>query len=261
MTKKETVRFVKLKGCIAKLITSPPVGQLIGWVFSDNIPSFGTRIDTRNDVSETVKASIFWRTYESTEIRFIKHYLRSDLDVIELGASIGVVSSHIAQKLCAGCKLVCVEANPYIYKSIHDNLAKNASSTKCYIEQAAISYSNNEDGKTDFYMGETNLLSSLNPTEGMKVQAEATTLTAIISKYKIGQYALVMDIEGGELEIILHDHNALANCQQIIAELHVSTDGGVKFGIDDLIRLLIDKHEFALRALRGPVCVFERNSV
>ena len=41
-------------------------------------------------------------------------YLDGNLNLIEFGSSIGIVSSHIARKLKSGTKFIMVEANPGI---------------------------------------------------------------------------------------------------------------------------------------------------
>src|ERR1700730_12780210 len=83
-----------VKRVIARIICHPLIGRIISLVFRDRIPSRGSLIHTKDKaVVPSVKAALFWGLYESAEVRFVKEFLRSDLDVIELGSSLGVVTS------------------------------------------------------------------------------------------------------------------------------------------------------------------------
>ncbi|MCX6186516.1 MAG: hypothetical protein NTU43_05895, partial [Bacteroidetes bacterium] len=52
-----------------------------------------------SDQHPFIQSLIFWNVYERKEIRSIKKYLNSSLDIIELGSSIGFVSLCIASLL------------------------------------------------------------------------------------------------------------------------------------------------------------------
>src|SRR4051812_6437349 len=96
-----------LKTAIADLLCSSFIGNLLSRAYSDRIPNGGLVVDTSHpSVTPQLTASIFWRIYEGAEIRFVHQFLRPDLDVIELGSSIGVLSCHIKQRLLPSCKLI-----------------------------------------------------------------------------------------------------------------------------------------------------------
>ena len=77
------------------------------------IANRGRVIDT-NDfaVSAWVRTLVFWGIYETAELRLIERHLPRDIDVIELGGSIGVIAAQIAGHLIPGTRLISVEANP-----------------------------------------------------------------------------------------------------------------------------------------------------
>lgn len=106
------VRLLRVKKQVARVLCSPAIGNLLSKFLSDETPSRGLRVMTAEPiVMPATKASLFWGLYESAEVRFVKEHLRPDLDVIEAGSSIGVVSSHVAKRLRPGRKLICVEAD------------------------------------------------------------------------------------------------------------------------------------------------------
>ena len=254
----QKVRFTGLKASATRVLTHPLIGKSLGMLFSDRIPCRGVRVDTRVNVTDEVKAKLFWGIYESAEIRFIQQYLRPDLDVVELGSSLGVVASHIAQRI-AGRRLICVEANPSLKETIQANLRANAGAVDCRVVEAAIDYDATGTGVTGFVKGRNNLDSRA--ARGVNEDAiwvKSTTLSALLREHAMGEYTLVTDIEGAELGLFLADGAALGNCRQIIAELHDATFQQRSANVEDLINIICRDCGFTLRARRGPVCVFDK---
>lgn len=247
--------MVKVKTLFARAVKSELFGRLIGWAFHNRIPASGLKIETRN-VHPSINGSLLFRTYERAEIKFIKRYLRRDLDVIELGANIGVVSSHIA-KVCKSSRLVCVEANPDVINTLEGNLSRNAGHLIYSIENAVLDYSENDS--VAFYIGKANLASSVARITDKRCDLSSISLSQILSKHNIKRYCLVMDIEGTEIDLVLFDRTALGGCQQIIAELHdaQSVITQQMYTVDQIISLICDCG-FVLSRRRGPVCVFTR---
>jgi FkbM family methyltransferase len=257
----ETVRFAPLKAAIVKLIASPAVGWLIGFLFRDRIPSHSFYFDTHGKIDPRVKAHLLWGIYERAEIRFIRNYLRTDIDVVELGSSIGVLSTYIMSRLRNGKRLVCVEANPDLIGYIHRNLELNRLEGATVVT-AAVSYLTDKEGIALFRVGDTNLDSSLASMSGAEngntIRVTGCTLRELLDKFQLDDFALVCDIEGEEIGIFLHDAHALARCRQMVIELHETQEDAVNYTVEDLIDLVTYRHGFELRARRGPVCVFDR---
>lgn len=253
----QKVRFTRLKAILTRGLTHPSVGRALGTLFSDRIPAHGMRIDTRTGITDSVKARLFWGIYESAEIRFTRQFLGSDLDVVELGSSLGVVSCHIARKI-NGRRLVCVEANPALAESIKTNLRVNVPSANCEVLTAAIDCAPSSTGMAQLQVGATNLVSSLGPSSSPTVRVEAITLSEVLSRYGVCEYALVCDIEGAEHALFLYDREALKGCKCIIAELHSTTLCDRVVDVDEVVEMICHDCGFMLRARRGAVCAFER---
>jgi len=250
----------RLKAHAADVLCHPLVGLAIRTVFRGRVPSLrfpGWRValDAPGVTSRTA-AEIFWGIYESAELRFVERHLCRDLDVVEIGSSIGAVSSAIAQRQDPNRRLVCVEANPQLHDLLRRNLAANAPGRRVEIVPRAISY----DGPTvSFGLGASNVsgrLATAGPgTEAVEVPA--TTLSEILRAQGLTRFALVADIEGGEAAIIEKDEPALRNCDQIVIELHATQLDGRDISIEDLVHN-IEARGLALTARHGPVCLFER---
>lgn len=253
----EPIRFTKAKNLIASFITSDLIGWIIGNIFRDNIPSYNLLVNTQW-ASSKIKASVFFRIYESAEIKFIKQYLPYNIDVIELGSSLGILSSHIATQITDNHRLICVEANPKLLDSIEFNLQLNAKHLLTYnIVNAAIDYRGKDE--IDFFLGDQTTTSSTTQITEQKQAIKSTTLSQIVKIFNFKKYALVMDIEGAEIDLFLYENEALKKCNLIIAELHEgkSLVSGVFMSVNDLIQL-ISRRGFTLSKQRGSVVFFER---
>lgn len=254
---------LRVKKAAAKLLCSPTVGRAIALLFRDRIWSRGCVIDTRHPfVTPAIKASLLWGLYESTEVRFVRRYLRSDLDVVELGSSIGVIASQIASRLDRSRLLVCVEANPWLLDQIRVNVDRNAPGARVAIVHGALDYSCDERPWVEIALGERNIDSRVRRPEPGESFAKAPTLTLgrILADQGIREYALVCDIEGAEAGIVERDAAALELCRQLIIELHQTTREG-RLVTPDAMRTAFEvDHGFRLRDRHGAVFVFEKPS-
>ena len=251
------------KGRVAAILSCSAIGRLLAVLLHDRIPNRGCVIDTSSPVIvPSIKASLFWGFYESPEIRFVQRYLRNDLDVVELGSSIGVVSAHIARKMGQDRRLICVEPYSGLLDEIRINLALNAPRACYEIVHGAIDYSPEHRDGVALAVGERNLGSRVVAAADAAAQAcirvPAVTLSDILAQHRIQSYALVADIEGGEAGLLEHEEGALAQCQQLIIELHAATYAGRPVGPEALDAALRSRHGFKLCDRRATVGVYER---
>lgn len=250
---------VSWKGRIADFICHPVVGRAMSGLLGGQIPSRGFTIDTRDKhVAARSVAYLLWGLYEKAEIDFVRHYLRSDLDVIELGSSLGVVALHILQRIGVERKLVCVEANPHLVPLIGKNLKTNASGREVAVLNRAIDYTGT--GEVDFSISEDNLTSGVTASgvaSGKRIKA--STLGDLLGETGIkDEFALVCDIEGAEAGIIMADRDSLLRCRQIVIELHQTAYQGRDYTAEDLSEHLQATHGFRLTARHGFVYLFEK---
>lgn len=250
------------KARLAAVLCSRFSGRLLGALYHDRIARQGVVIHTSAEVvSPVVKASVFWGIYESAEIRFVRHYLDSTLDVVELGSSIGVVSSHIARRLDAGGRMVCIEANPLLLPVLRQNLAANAGHISVDVVHGAVVYGV-DSPSVSFELAELSTHSQLADAAeavrgGRRVTVPSITLADILDDRAITRYALVCDIEGAEAGLLERDTSALAECRQLIIELHDTTYDGRPVTVGSMLRR-IEELGFERRDGYGSVFVFGR---
>ena len=249
-----------LKVFIGTALCHPIISAMISAAFKGRIPSQGFIFDTNSKyIPRCNAASIFWGLYERKEIYCIRRFLRANLDVIELGSSLGVTTIHIVAVQERARKLICVEANPYLIKTIQNNVTFNAPWKKAEIINRAIDYSGQME--VNFTVGENNLGSHISDVGGDQMRLLKTiTLRKLLDDYQIKDFALVSDIEGAEAGIIINDAEALTRCWQMIIELHPIDYEGRAYSVDELREKIETFHGFRLTARHHGLHVFERAS-
>jgi FkbM family methyltransferase len=254
-----------MKQLIYNLLCNTLTGQVIYSIFDGTIPNLryrSYRFDlTRAAFEKRLAASIFFGFYESAEIRLLEKHFHGELDVIELGASCGVVSSHIISKFRDARKqLISVEANEALFDSwkANTNRHNRANALNSFLHNAV------------YYQSEwVNFMVSRNTTES-KISAEVSpssqaaiktiTLDDVVEKYALEQFLLVCDIEGAELQIFLNEKKEiLDHCAGMIIELHDTADEHKKFTVNE-VALIIQNHGFLLEERQGNVFYFVRKS-
>ncbi len=247
----------QLRGHLARAIY-PVLGRSVAAVLHNRVRMRDCVIDTASPyITPTTVARLFLGRYEAPEIDFIRRRLPRNLDVVELGASIGVGTAHIARRLDAGRQLICVEANPYLLPLISANVERNTPGRRLVVLNEAIDYSGQPTVRLQ--VSETNTNSRLGSDPG-GLAVVATTLSAVVAQFGLRAFALVADIEGAEAGLILHDAPALGQVQHLLIELHATEYQGERWTPERQRDLLISRHHFRLLATRGPVYVFDRSA-
>ena len=207
-----------------------------------------------------IKAKLFLRGYEPVEINFVKKYLCPDRDVIDLGSSLGVVTSHVGRKLRAGRRVICVEANPQLPDIIRANVMRNAPHVQLKIVSGAVDYSPDQREFVELALGFDNLVAHIVEDDAVPhgISVPVISLSEIIRHYKIDEYTLVSDIEGSEVGLLEMDGAALARCRQMIIELHHTVRHERIIRAEAVAADLRRKHGFRQIDRRAQVYVFEK---
>ena len=246
---------------IFRIFYRAALGRLIARVYHDQIPNLDCVIDTGSSlVVPRIKAKLFLRGYEPVEIGFVKKYLRPDRDVIDLGSSLGVVTSHIGRKLNAGRRIIGVEANPHLLDIIRANVTRNAPHVQVEIVSGAVDYPPDAREFVELVLGSDNLMAHIVEDEVVPqgIFVPVISLSEIIRSQHIGEYTLVSDIEGSEAGLLEMDGAALATCRQMIIELHHTVRRDRIIRAEELATALREKHGFRQIDRRGQVYVFEK---
>jgi len=169
----------------------------------------------------TMKSRFFLGRYERKERKAIRSFLDPSLPVIELGASIGVVSCITNKKLKNPQKHVVVEANPELIPLLTANRGLNDCSFT--IINKASGYGSKE---AVFYLHERFASGSMHRVTDKAISVPTTTLADIFSEYHFEYANLICDIEGGELDLLKYEKELISRkIFQIIVEVHPSFVG------------------------------------
>lgn len=153
-------------------------------------------------------------TYEKEEATYLSQFLRPNDTVLELGSCLGYVSCLTNDLLADKSKHVVLEANPRLIPSIEKN--KEANKAGFHIEQKIISNTK----KNTFYIHDLIVGGSLKRKTAYEVEVEGVTVAELEKKYKLRFNTLVMDIEGGELELLRNQQAAISKFDRIFMEIH-----------------------------------------
>lgn len=201
------------------------------------------------------KGTILLGWYEGDEREMIQKNLPDDGPVIELGASIGVVSCITNRRLLSPDQHVVVEASPELIPT----LKKNRDSNGCQfaIVAAAIAYGSDIIA---FYPNSESLAGSIYAGNGQKIEVPAKTLQAIAEDAGFCHFNLICDIEGSEIEMINHEIDFIReHVGLILMETHYFTPYGEE-GVNALLETLATNGFEIIDSKGKHYCFRNRNS-
>lgn len=244
---------------LAGAMTHPLVGRALATVYRNNIPSGGLKFDTSGPaVDDRSKASLFWGFYEKAERGYISTLLRRDLDVVELGASLGVVTSTVASIIGPQQRIVTVEANPRMIPSLRTNVERHAKGRSITIVHGAVSYESDSE-MVSIDIGDRSIAGRVSDmASAHTVDVPRLTLVGLLAEHEIGDFILVSDIEGAEIGLFLEDEAALERCRQIVIELHDGSYRGRSYSVREARGLVASMPGFSVVAEHGGVMVLNK---
>lgn len=177
----------------------------------------GVRIPVMSMLTNNICAAIYDGHYEGAELRTFKSMLEGDDVLLEVGAGIGFLSSYCAREIGSE-KVHTYEANPRLEGLIREVYAANQ-----VLPALKIGVLGRGAGTTNFYITRDFWASSLiQPTEPSEViSVPVYDLNEEVRR--INPTFLLMDIEGGEYELIKEiDFHTI---RKISVEIHTDVLG------------------------------------
>ena len=176
----------------------------------------------RNQTSFYERGAAWLHGYENPECLLVREFMPPDTTVLELGACLGVVSCVLNKKLLRPERHVAVEGNPRIVGSLAGN--KELNGCRFQIENCVVSHRPSEE----FYLGASIVLSGRDHGEGEPLLVDGRSITDLEAKHGFQFDFLVMDIEGGEFDILTTQKEFLTRCRGIVVENHPHVIGNKK---------------------------------
>ena len=177
---------------------------------------FDVAIDLERWPAKILRA-LFRRHYEKHELRLVSRLLKPSDRVIELGSAIGVVALA-ASRIVPPEHIACFDANPDMVAEAKSNFAINHKDISA--QNAVLVADAGAPPEVTFYRSPYFLSSSLQQrgADATPIQVETASLIRSISKSDAN--VLIVDIEGGEFDLL--GSADLSTIETLILELHVS---------------------------------------
>ncbi len=190
------------------------------FIWPDHLDVYGVILNLRNlKFSAGTKYALIKGRYEAAELYFVNKYVKNNDFVIELGASIGIVTRLISKKVGVLGNVIAIEGSKKVFNSEKSNL-KNIDNIR-YIHALGFPFYNvnlNKYKNLKFEDSSSFLGGQIGKNISYNNQNDIIDLTIIPDGYE--DYGLIVDIEGSEQEILsdfaLIDHRI----SYIIIELH-----------------------------------------
>ena len=183
----------------------------------------GVKVPASRFLHETRIERINSARYEGQEIAGAMHVVKDNDIVLEIGAGIGLVGAVIA----ANCKPKSVqsfEANPELIPAINTLYEANDLQGRISVQNKILVSAPDRPGTMPFHLHNSYLGSSLIDEAG-RARKTVPVPTADFAEVcaALSPTVLVMDIEGGELELLRHAD--LTGFRAIVLEFHPKAYG------------------------------------
>jgi len=161
--------------------------------------------------------------YEKEEIKAIQKYVDEEHDIIDLGASTGFLTVYLLETLKSSPRAVAVEGNQRLIPLIER--VRKMNEVKFEIENSAY-HSTLEN--VNFNIHHLTVGGSVQRETNKKEKVNAICLEEIIRKYGIREFICVVDIEGGEADLINNEiHTLEEKCNTLLVEFHEGYAEGI----------------------------------
>jgi FkbM family methyltransferase len=173
--------------------------------------------------------------HEWGEVRFLESIVKEGMNVIDIGANIGITTVPIAKRIGEAGKLYSFEPVPEYFDTLRKNLSSNRLDNVRVYELAVT----DQVGRLNFY--QKGLSSGVIFEEGAKkFEAPATTVDSFLSEERVERIDLInMDCEGSELLVLRGAKETLRrNKVQIFCEIHHGFLKQLGQSIRDLVKYL-----------------------
>jgi FkbM family methyltransferase len=207
-----------------------PLGSAAGWFYSSVIcfveglvfdcfvrrfRANGCEFEIPRHLTPTAfRAGFLTNAYEAEERELIRKFIRKDDSVLEVGACLGIVSCVTNKLLHDNTRHVVVEGNPFCIPAIHRNREIN----QCgfLVENCALS----SQRDVTFYLHPIYIVGGTTQRKSSRpICVPGRALEELDARY--GPFsALVMDIEGTELDALEPAMEILKKYRVVIIELH-----------------------------------------
>jgi len=183
--------------------------------------------------------------HERGEVKFLESIVKGGMNVIDIGANIGITTVTVARKIGRRGKLYSFEPTPEYFDILKENISSNGLENVKVYELAVT----DQVGRAPFYQKE--LFSGIVFEEGAKkFEVSTTSIDRFLSEEKIERIDLIsMDCEGSELLVLKGAKETLRkNNVKIFCEIHHDFLKQLGQSVEDLVEYL-QRLEFQVQSV------------
>jgi FkbM family methyltransferase len=180
--------------------------------------------------------------YETPERILVKAFIRPGMKVLELGASLGIISTFIARQIGSAGSLLSVEADSSLLPFWERNLAVNGFTGKCVHALACPIWTETVPSNLlamKFNTCEDKLSGRVQTSADGVAQNLWKTALNLCTEHQFAPDALIIDIEGTETIWIELGAQMPAHVKLAIVEFHPQYTGAEKAG--QCVQALMDQ--------------------
>lgn len=167
-------------------------------------------------IGRNMATQLYDENYESGEATAVEKYVMEDMDVIELGACLGFISCLSSYQISPNGSHVVVEPNPKVLPA----LKRTRDLNECDFEIIPKAY-NPVQERIELVLTESAWSASTYRSGDERVDVETITLQTLIQDYDMTNLAVIVDIEGGEAELLESELEILeSHASVLIIEFH-----------------------------------------
>ena len=173
--------------------------------------------------------------HEAGEVKFLESIVEEGMNVIDIGANIGITTVTVAKKIGRRGKIYSFEPTPEYFNILKENVSSNGLENVKVYELAVT----DQVGRAPFYQKE--LSSGIAFEEGAKkFEVSTTSIDRFLSEEKIERIDLInMDCEGSELLVLKGAKETLRkNKVKIFCEIHHDFLKQLGQSVQDLVQYL-----------------------
>ena len=226
--------MILFKSFIRRILISDFAGEFIR-LFNSNASINNLKFGiSSKQIRGKIVSLLYFNKYEKEELEMIQNHMGTDLPIIDLGSSLGVVATTAA--CLSNDRILCVEANPKLTDIISTNLLKNGVNEHAFsVLNGAICDKGQVENSIYFSSRGSNELGRIcSPDTKGAIKVDTVLLSEVVATNVEEDFILISDIEGAEAAFLFSDSSALENCNQLFIELHPVNWNGTDLQVKDL---------------------------
>lgn len=199
-------------------------------------------IDRRSDIFERIAID---GIYEPDLVRYCKQYLKSDRDVLDIGANIGFYAVMFAKNI-NGRRVLAVEPTRNALERLRKNIALNRVEDKVIVFEGAVS---DRAGKATIHVvpGKEEYSSvgvmehpAIMKEQHVSEEVASMTVDELVAQHNLSPGFMKVDVEGGEHLVFLGAKNVLSTWRPVIlselSDFLLTKNGSSSMEVINLIR-------------------------